>query len=146
MVVEVHEKIRSKIRAIKILLDLLELGHIFYIIRIVIKNATSFMLQDFVFVQRIESSRFEHRARAKEQGQGWSGVLGLAPWACFFLHLPFTFCTPLAHFLHFCIFHFFYIFWLYLFFLNIEKSQKYFLNFLHFILLFLLFLDIKIVY
>ena len=57
MVVEHAEKTRSEIRAIKILLGLFEFGHVFYIIGIVIKNATSFMLQDFVFVQRIESYR-----------------------------------------------------------------------------------------
>ena len=95
MIVEVAEKTRSEIRAIKILFGLLELGHVFYIIGIVIKNATSFMLQDFVFVQRIESSRFKHRARAKEtkvrdEMVFWAWRLGPAT-----IHPPpVYFCTP----------------------------------------------------
>ena len=72
-------------------------------------------------------------------GQGRS-CPGPGPWACFYSHHPFCFCTPLIHILLFFIFScYFYIFDFYYFFLNIKKSQKYFLNFLHFILLFLLF-------
>ena len=73
MIVEVYEKIRSEIRAIKILLGLLELGHVFYVIRIVIKNATSFMLQVFDFMQRIARYGLKRKhARLWSGGQGRS--------------------------------------------------------------------------
>ena len=71
MKLEVHEKIRSGIRATEILPGFLELGFKSYIIGIVIKNATSFMLQDFVFVQRIERTRFKlNQGAHKDEGQG----------------------------------------------------------------------------
>ena len=141
MIVEVAEKTRSEIRAIKILLGLLELGHVFYIIGIVIKNATSFMLQDFVFVQRIESCRFEHRVRARSKDRDEVGVLGLAPWAFHFPHPLFTFAPPDLLFYIFvfsCIFLFFVLVFI---FSNDKKYPKIIYLFSHFyFILFICFL------
>ena len=139
MVVEHTEKTRLEIRAIKILPDLWELGHEFYIIGIVSSQATLFMLWVFDFMQARARYRFGSETRAGGSWRtgtklSWAWRLGPSTF-----HTPlFPICTPLCIFLYFCIFsHIFYVYWLYYFFLNIKKSQKYFLNFLHFYFIFL---------
>ena len=113
MKLEVHEKIRSEIRATEILHDLWELDYVFYIIGIVRFQATFFMLQVFVFVQRIESYRLKQKhAHMEAGGQGWSalGLARLGP-ACFVFHTPhIPICTPFAYFIYFLYFLIFFMF------------------------------------
>ena len=110
MDVEHAEKTRSEIRAIKILLGLLELGHVFYIIGIVIKNATSFMLQVFDFMQRRARTRFEEeRVRlllAGGQGRQVLGLARLGPVCPTFCTPCFLFAPPWPIFLYFAYFLF----------------------------------------
>ena len=100
MKIENAEKIRSQIRAAKILSDLLELGHIIYMVGIVSSNATCFMFQVFVFVQRIESYRFELRTRARKKkprtGTELSclGLFVVSGLFVFVLHTPCIAFTP----------------------------------------------------
>ena len=145
MKLEVHEKIRSRIRAAKILSDLWELGYKFYMVGIVRLNATSFMLWVFVFVQALASCRFVLSARRR---RSWrtrtklcSGLFGSFGLFAFTIHTPRLTFTPLDLFVLFFIFFFsyFHIYCFYLFFQNNKNPKNNFFIFYNFILFFIFF-------
>ena len=151
MNVEHAVKIRSEIRATEILPILWELDYKFYIIGIVRFQATFFMLQVFVFVQRIARYRFEAKNARRRELEDRDDL----SWALARLGLLFWLSTPpdplstpplliLFIFIYFLIFLCLLIFNNFFWTLKNHKNhEKYFLYFLHFILFYILFFLIK---
>ena len=141
MKIENAEKVRSRIRGPKILLDFIKLGYIIYMVRIMSSNATCFMLWVFVFVHAYESYRFEHKARA----QGWPRTGIKRFWAfwrlTFFVftnHTPWLTFTPPGLFVIFFIFFFIFSYLLLLIIFS-EQLKILKINSLFFAILFYLF-------